>query len=495
MAIYEAVEADDDYYHMYRFHCMFISGQQRNKYIRHLAEEDEEAGIRARRVRHAVADRLAIKVIEIHERLFERIGHDPELPVSVLKFKGLNTRERDIEMDRHFLCDVFRDMIVDPKARKLVVKEIALDEIADEDEMNVGGEVIRCGTGKTKARSEAAINKLSYNNSNKGGIMLKNGVSSRATPSSRSNKSSSIASTTTTTTKKRSESASISGPKTKETKLTPPPPPAAAKGKRIPKKLIKLTQGERLKLLEESTMLLMESNKELTASNKLMTKQIEVMLVAVMTILARVTLSEVVGDEVEGSDGGSSWGRWRGLPIGAFMCYGRNTGINPMNPTPLRVVGRGKETTFGQNQVERSDSEGERTYLYNSFAGLNLDVESIDKFADSRDVEGLVNPQGLRRTTPNPSDEPEVGDGLGGQQDLSKRSPTTPVIDNGKREVPVLTDNRERYDPNYIKNQEVGERGTRHGTYAGHAIAEAGHGLAMSRAGYRGNKWARGRAE
>ncbi|KAF6144516.1 hypothetical protein GIB67_023962, partial [Kingdonia uniflora] len=52
--------------------------------------------------------------------------------------------------------------------------------------------------------------------------------------------------------------------------------------------------------------------------------------------------------------------------MGAFVSDGRNTCINPMNPTPLCVIGRGKWTIFGQNQVERSDSKGERTHLYNS---------------------------------------------------------------------------------------------------------------------------------
>ncbi|KAF6169932.1 hypothetical protein GIB67_034324 [Kingdonia uniflora] len=184
---------------------------------------------------------------------------------------------------------------------------------------------------------------------------------------------------------------------------------------------------------------MMESNKKLTTSNKLMMKQIKAMLVAVMAIPARVTSSEVVGDEVEGSDGGSSRGRGRDLPMGAFMRDGRNTGINPMNPTPLRVVRRGKKTIFGQNQVERFDSKGERTHLYNSFAGLNVDVENIDKFADSRDVDGLIDPQGLRRTMPNPNDELEVGDGLGGQQDKSERSSTTPRQGMGMPRVEMGT--------------------------------------------------------
>ncbi|KAF6170878.1 hypothetical protein GIB67_018960 [Kingdonia uniflora] len=64
-----------------------------------------------------------------------------------------------------------------------------------------------------------------------------------------------------------------------------------------------------------------------------------------------------------------------------------------------------------------------RGHLYNSFASLNVDVESIDKFADSQDVEGFVDPQELRRTMPNPRDEPAVGNGLVAQQDRRERSP------------------------------------------------------------------------
>ncbi|KAF6171375.1 hypothetical protein GIB67_009516 [Kingdonia uniflora] len=52
-----------------------------------------------------------------------------------------NARQRDIELDRHFWCDVLRDMITDPEARKIIARQIALDEIACEDEMIVGGEM------------------------------------------------------------------------------------------------------------------------------------------------------------------------------------------------------------------------------------------------------------------------------------------------------------------------------------------------------------------
>ncbi|KAF6135801.1 hypothetical protein GIB67_028120 [Kingdonia uniflora] len=73
-------------------------------------------------------------------------------------------------------------------------------------------------------------------------------------------------------------------------------------GKKTPKKLIKLTQGERLKSVEESTALLMEFTKEITTSNKLMKKQIEAMLVAVIASQVRVSLSDVGGDDVQDSE-------------------------------------------------------------------------------------------------------------------------------------------------------------------------------------------------
>ncbi|KAF6169136.1 hypothetical protein GIB67_038633 [Kingdonia uniflora] len=66
------------------------------------------------------------------------------------------------------------------------------------------------------------------------------------------------------------------------------------------------------------------------------------------------------------------------------MRDGRNSGINPLTPTPLAVIRRGKEN------FESAD-EGEETLILNSFHGL--DVESVDKFADSRDEEGFIDDQ------------------------------------------------------------------------------------------------------
>ncbi|KAF6137071.1 hypothetical protein GIB67_030835 [Kingdonia uniflora] len=112
-----------------------------------------------------------------------------------------------------------------------------------------------------------------------------------------------------------------------------------------------------------------ESITELTASNKLMAKQIKAMLVAVMASPARVASSEVVGNEVDSSEGGSSKGRGRGFLLDSFMRDGRLACINPMNPPLLRVVGRGKEAIFFRDHVERNgydDSQGCRRMLPNS---------------------------------------------------------------------------------------------------------------------------------
>ncbi|KAF6161899.1 hypothetical protein GIB67_020997 [Kingdonia uniflora] len=78
-------------------------------------------------------------------------------------------------------------------------------------------------------------------------------------------------------------------------------------GKKTPKKVKQPPQGERLKTVEDSVALLMESNKELTASNKLMSKQIEAMMVAVMSIPTKNSMYDFEnsgrGMEIEGIRG------------------------------------------------------------------------------------------------------------------------------------------------------------------------------------------------
>ncbi|KAF6146508.1 hypothetical protein GIB67_037808 [Kingdonia uniflora] len=107
-------------------------GQRRREYLRFLAEndatiEDEDIGICVRKSYRYLLD------------------YDVELPVSILHADGLNTRARENEIDRHFWCEVFREMIIETEAQRATVKEIVLDEIDVEDEMIVGGELIRCG--------------------------------------------------------------------------------------------------------------------------------------------------------------------------------------------------------------------------------------------------------------------------------------------------------------------------------------------------------------
>ncbi|KAF6141264.1 hypothetical protein GIB67_024348 [Kingdonia uniflora] len=103
-------------------------------------------------------------------------------------------------------------------------------------------------------------------------------------------------------------------------------------GKKTLKKPIKQTQGERLKSIEDAIA-------DLTASNKVATTQIKTLLLALMSNPARVASLEVVGDEIDSSEGGSSKergrGRGRGILMGSFMRDGRLAGINPMNPPPL----------------------------------------------------------------------------------------------------------------------------------------------------------------
>ncbi|KAF6170902.1 hypothetical protein GIB67_014719 [Kingdonia uniflora] len=232
----------------------------------------------------------------------------------------------------------------------------------------------------------------------------------------------------------------------------------------------------------------MESTKELTASNKLMTKQIEAMLVAVMAIPARVALSDVVGDDVEGSDGGSSWGRGRCLSMGAFMRDGRNAGINPMNPTPLRVVGRGKETTFPQIQVGSSNSEGERTIF-------------------TTRLQGYVDLQGHQSMSPNPDNETVLGDGFEALPEEREGSNIPPVTDEQWREATLVTENcigeeRSRELDQGVEGRDADMPVSRQGTgmdmpkytwqRAGHATAQAWHGKHRSGKGWRGQGMSRG---
>ncbi|KAF6155902.1 hypothetical protein GIB67_039233 [Kingdonia uniflora] len=109
----------------------------------------------------------------------------------------------------------------------------------------------------------------------------------------------------------------------------------------------KPTQSERLASLEDA--------------NTLMVNKMGAMMTVILTLSTKnpsveKEQSEGVHDNVESV----TRGRGRGLPMGAFMRDSRNARINPTSPTPLRVVGRGKETIFPQIRPEILDSDNEQ---------------------------------------------------------------------------------------------------------------------------------------
>ncbi|KAF6162906.1 hypothetical protein GIB67_021055 [Kingdonia uniflora] len=96
--------------------------------------------------------------------------------------------------------------------------------------------------------------------------------------------------------------------------------------------------------------------------------------------------------DVEQKDlGNATTGRGRGIPLGGFMWDAQKSGVNPLNPTPLRVVGRGTNKSFlcVRETNYDSDDENEGRGFCNPFVKLSIDVKSVDKFADSQDKEGF----------------------------------------------------------------------------------------------------------
>ncbi|KAF6163221.1 hypothetical protein GIB67_025085 [Kingdonia uniflora] len=65
--------------------------------------------------------------------------------ISKIVFDGLTPKVRDNEVGSYLWCKIFRELAVEPEARKSAVKEIALEEIVEEDERIAGNELIRCG--------------------------------------------------------------------------------------------------------------------------------------------------------------------------------------------------------------------------------------------------------------------------------------------------------------------------------------------------------------
>ncbi|KAF6143413.1 hypothetical protein GIB67_029582, partial [Kingdonia uniflora] len=62
-----------------------------------------------------------------------------------LKLYGLDDDGRHVEVDRFLWCDVFRELLLDVTLREEVVRDIAWEKLAEEDERVVEGDIIPCG--------------------------------------------------------------------------------------------------------------------------------------------------------------------------------------------------------------------------------------------------------------------------------------------------------------------------------------------------------------
>ncbi|KAF6176989.1 hypothetical protein GIB67_027789 [Kingdonia uniflora] len=138
---------------------------------------------------------------------------------------------------------------------------------------------------------------------------------------------------------------------------------------------------------------------------------------------------------------------------------------------------------LGQHPQKRSDSEGEKTHLYNSFVGLNMEVKNIDKFADSREVEGYVDSQGRWRMSPNPNNETALGDGFKALSEEREGSNIPPVTDGQRREATVVTEVRVGEERSRELNQGV------EGRDAGMPMSRYGTGMSMFRQGQAPRAW------
>ncbi|KAF6155968.1 hypothetical protein GIB67_039299 [Kingdonia uniflora] len=79
--------------------------------------------------------------------------------------------------------------------------------------------------------------------------------------------------------------------------------------------------------------------------------------------------------------------------LAGFMRNVRKISVSSTNPQPLLVVGHGRSSGVPTTTHNELDGEGEGAFISNSFAGLDVDVESEDKFSDSRDEEGFLDEQ------------------------------------------------------------------------------------------------------
>ncbi|KAF6148276.1 hypothetical protein GIB67_012051 [Kingdonia uniflora] len=64
--------------------------------------------------------------------------------VDGIRVLGLDLRAKELEIGHHFSSEIFREVILELAARKEVVRQIAKEEIKEEDVRIVGGKLIRC---------------------------------------------------------------------------------------------------------------------------------------------------------------------------------------------------------------------------------------------------------------------------------------------------------------------------------------------------------------
>ncbi|KAF6134967.1 hypothetical protein GIB67_037494 [Kingdonia uniflora] len=142
-------------------------------------------------------------------------------------------------------------------------------------------------------------------------------------------------------------------------------------GKKTLKKVKQPTQGKCLKTMEESNALLVKFNKELIVLNKLMSKQIEAMMIAVMLISRRNSISDVDNSErgtENGESGNLGVGQGRGSTHGFTDSHSTsdvtlsgptmpNIRIAQTGVTTQRPAQQAKSSELGENKINRSLSE------------------------------------------------------------------------------------------------------------------------------------------
>ncbi|KAF6148264.1 hypothetical protein GIB67_012039 [Kingdonia uniflora] len=80
-----------------------------------------------------------------HLHFLEEVFHAGEASSFGVEFDGLTLKEKENEVGHHFWCEAFRELIIEPKALKTMVKEITLEKISEEDERIAWNVLIKCG--------------------------------------------------------------------------------------------------------------------------------------------------------------------------------------------------------------------------------------------------------------------------------------------------------------------------------------------------------------